>query len=598
MVSTGAPEIGVNSPKPIISSAIRVFAPTVSPFCRWEDAMKLRLFDLLAIACFAVSSLLGSAQSFAQNAYITNQGDNTVSVIATANNTVTTTIKDPRFNRLVGVAASPDQNRVYVANNGASMLLVISTATNSVIFSIPVGNGPVGVAVSPDGQTVYVANEGDSPGTVSVITTANNIVTPIRVGTGPYGVAVSADGSKVYVTNAFSNNVSVISAATNTLLGSPIAVGSDPRGVVVTPDGSKVYVANFGSNNVSVIDTTTGVATPINDSSFNAPLGVAVTPDGSKVYVTNFFGNTVSVIATATDTVTPVVSSSSCAGAIPVGSFPFGVSISPDGSTVYVANEGDGTKAGTVSVIATATNAVTTQVTVGFEPVALGVFISPEVVPVPASGTTCNGVYSGTFTGNIVVSAGQNCTFIDGGTVNGNVTVKPGGNFSSSGTKIQGTLTISGGTWSQVKNTQVAGDMQILDSPAAPTTAAPTISPTVATNSSSTATPVSPTSFLCGTTVLGDLTFDSNGTAAQIGAANPIVCAGNTITGQFEANNNTGTVLIFDNVVGRDMQVFKNTGLLDVVGNNIGGNLHCQNNSVLVMGGMNTAKNTQGECGP
>ena len=77
-----------------------------------------------------------------------------------------------------------------------------------------------------------------------------------------------------------------------------------------------------------------------------------------------------------------------------------------------------------------------------------------------------------------------------------------------------------------------------------------------------------------------------------------MICAGNTITGQFEADNNTGTVLIFDNVVGQDMQVFKNTGLLDVVGNNIGGNLHCQNNSMLVMGGMNTAKNAQGECGP
>jgi YVTN family beta-propeller protein len=554
--------------------------------------MKLRLFGLLVIAGFAAAGVLGSAQSFAQNAYITNQGDNTVSVITTATNTVTTTIKDPRFNTPVGVAASPDQNRVYVANNGSSTVSVISTATNMVIATIPVGNGPVGVAVSPDGKTVYVANAGSN--SVSVITTANNTVTTIGVGTFPYGVAVSADGSTVYVANAGSNSVSVIATANNTV--TTIGVGSDPRGVVVTPDGSKVYVANFGSNSVSVIPATGPVST-INDSSFNAPLGVAVTPDGSKVYVTNFFGNTVSVITTATDTVTPVVSSSSCAGAIPVGSFPVGVSISPDGRTVYVANEGNAVADGTVSVIATATNAVTAQITVGHQAVALGVFISPEVVPVPASGTTCNGVYSGTFTGNIVVSAGQNCTFIDGGTVIGNVTVKPGGNFSSSGTKIQGTLTISG-MWSQLQNTQISGDLQIVGSPASATTSVPTISPAAATISASTAMAANPTSFLCGTTVLGDLTFDNNGTDVQIGSANPIICAGNTITGQFEANNNTGTLLIFDNVVGRDMRVFKNTGLLDVVGNNVGGNLHCQNNSILVMGGMNTAKNTLGKCGP
>ena len=58
----------------------------------WEDAMKFRISGVLAIAGLALASLLGSAQSLAQNAYITNYGDNTVSVIATATNTVIATI--------------------------------------------------------------------------------------------------------------------------------------------------------------------------------------------------------------------------------------------------------------------------------------------------------------------------------------------------------------------------------------------------------------------------------------------------------------------------------------------------------------------------
>jgi YVTN family beta-propeller protein len=186
--------------------------------------------------------------------------------------------------------------------------------------------------------------------------------------------------------------VSVISTASNAVTAT-ITVGFDPRGVAVTPDGSKVYVANFGvpssvPGSVSVISA--GVATQITDPSFNAPLGVAVTSDGSKVYVTNFSGNTVSVITTATDMVTAVVNGSSCAAAIPVGSFPFGVTVSPDGSMVYVANQGNDVEAGTVSVIATASNTVTATITVGLQPVALDVFISPEVMSVPASGTTCN----------------------------------------------------------------------------------------------------------------------------------------------------------------------------------------------------------------
>jgi YVTN family beta-propeller protein len=59
------------------------------------------------------------------------------------------------------------------------------------------------------------------------------------------------------------------------------------------------------------------------------PKGVTVTPDGSKVYVTNRGRDSVSVIDTATNTVT---------AAIAVGQSPEGVAVTPDGSKVYVAN--------------------------------------------------------------------------------------------------------------------------------------------------------------------------------------------------------------------------------------------------------------------
>ncbi len=100
--------------------------------------MKLRISGLLAIAAFAVAGLLGSAQSLAQNAYITNYGSNTVSVIDTATNTVTATIPvgiDP-----YGVAVTPDGSKVYVANVGSNTVSVIDTATNTVTATIPVGS--------------------------------------------------------------------------------------------------------------------------------------------------------------------------------------------------------------------------------------------------------------------------------------------------------------------------------------------------------------------------------------------------------------------------------------------------------------------------
>jgi YVTN family beta-propeller protein len=149
--------------------------------------MKLHISGLRAIAAFAVACLLGSAQSLAQNAYITNGGSDTVSVIATATNTVTATV--PVGEAPLGVAVSPDGSKVYVANNGPGTVSVIDTATNTVIATIPVGNEPFGVAVSPDGSKVYVANFHSN--SVSVIATATNTVTAtIAVGVNPLAFGV------------------------------------------------------------------------------------------------------------------------------------------------------------------------------------------------------------------------------------------------------------------------------------------------------------------------------------------------------------------------------------------------------------------------
>jgi YVTN family beta-propeller protein len=323
--------------------------------------------SFFAAAVGVIMIILGGVPSSAQNAYITNSHDNTVSVIATATNTVVG-LPIPVGDFPFGVAVSPDGSKVYVTNTANLThnytVSVIATATNTVTATIPVGGFPTGVAVSPDGSIVYVATGGTN---VSVIATATNTVTAtIQVGYIPEGVvvAITPDGSKIYVANSSGNTVSVIATATNTVVGTiPLFF---PFGVAVTPDGSRVYVTSPVENSVSVIDTATNMVIGAPIPVGNSPFGVAVTPDGSKVYVANDGDNTVSVIATATNTVVGFP--------IPVGSNPYGVAITPDGSKVYVANDGDNT----VSVIATATNMVVAALPVGQGPIGFGVFIQPR----------------------------------------------------------------------------------------------------------------------------------------------------------------------------------------------------------------------------
>ena len=95
----------------------------------------------------------------------------------------------------------------------------------------------------------------------------------------------------------------------------------------------------------------------------HSPWILAVSPDGTRVYVPNQGSDTVSVINTASNTVVAT---------IPAGSQPVGAGVSPDGARVYVTN----TNANTVSVINSATNTVITTIPVGTAPT--GVAVTPD----------------------------------------------------------------------------------------------------------------------------------------------------------------------------------------------------------------------------
>src|ERR1700730_16395281 len=112
---------------------------------------------------------------------------------------------------------------LYVPNEGDATVSVIDTANDSVGATIPVGGAPDTAAVSPDGAYVYVACES---GVVSVISTASNsVVATIPVGTGAADiVAFSPDGTRAYVAHYYGGTTSVIDTASKSVVAT-IGVG-------------------------------------------------------------------------------------------------------------------------------------------------------------------------------------------------------------------------------------------------------------------------------------------------------------------------------------------------------------------------------------
>ena len=89
-------------------------------------------------------------------AYITNQGENSLSVINTHTNKVVKTINVG--NRPAGVVVSNNGKRVYITNPESKDISVIDTEKLLNIKTIKVGTSPLAIAISPDDQTIYVAD--------------------------------------------------------------------------------------------------------------------------------------------------------------------------------------------------------------------------------------------------------------------------------------------------------------------------------------------------------------------------------------------------------------------------------------------------------
>ena len=508
---------------------------------------------------FVAAALSVAHATGAPFAYVTNTGDNTVSVIDMAANAVIAVI--PVGNGPVGTALTPDGTHEYVLNFGAGTVSVIDTSTNTVVATISGEKNPVGISITPDGTRAYVTNASNS--TVAVIATATNTVdASIAVGSIPVGISISPDGGRAYVTNLGDGTVSVISTGTNTVVASIPLGAFGPATVAITPDMTHAYVTDSVSGMVSVIATATNtVMTTIRVG--NSPTGIAFTPDGAYAYVTNLGDNAVSVIATATNTVV--------GSPIPVGPFVRffgggGIAVNSDGSRVYVAN-GAGN---TVSVIATATNTVVATIPVGKFPTQVAIS-SPFTGPAPSSGTTCNGTYNGIFNGNLTVSAGQKCTFVNGG-VTGNVQ-QNGGSLTLIQTQVGGNVQVTGGgTFSISQGSIINGNLQVQSLPG-----------------------VSGQNQVCGTTVKGDLQFQNNGGAMLIGSTNASSCAGDKIGGNLDVHDNSAATTVVGNSVTGNLDAHNNTGSMQVFNNVVGMNLQCQNNSSIT-GGGNTATSKQGQC--
>ena len=241
----------------------------------------------------------------------------------------------------------------------------------------------------------FIGNSLDA--TVSVIDTATpeTEARTIPIAGEPLGIATNPTRIEAYAAVVTEEGDSALSVIVGVAEGfaevAVIPLGVfDPKGVAINPAGTRAWVTGgFEDNQVSVVnlDTRSETATialgndPLNPV---GPVGVAVNPALPKLYVANFNTGTVSVIDTIKNAVTSTITLAPC----PAGCAPLGVAVSPDGSRVYVTDY----FADTVWVINAATNTVVTGVTTDiFFPEGVAVNPAGSLVYVANLDTSGNG---------------------------------------------------------------------------------------------------------------------------------------------------------------------------------------------------------------
>jgi YVTN family beta-propeller protein len=276
--------------------------------------------------------------------------------------------------RPIDLLLTPDKKTLLVKDNRGLVVIDSETLEIRQELKLPDG-GPSthGIAITRDQTRAYVTSAQNGLFEVKIDTTGKvawgkKISVPGLGGKGNShagGIALSHDEKTAYVCLSRNNSLGIVSlGATN--VQKEIPVGVAPFDVVLSSDGKTAYVSNWGGRRAIASDKTaksSGTDTVITERGVAAsgtisvvdlekgaeiaqiptglhPSDLELSPNQTTLYVANANSDSVSVINTRTRMVTHNIATPP-EPSLPFGSAPNALALSPSGTELYVANGGN-----------------------------------------------------------------------------------------------------------------------------------------------------------------------------------------------------------------------------------------------------------------
>jgi YVTN family beta-propeller protein len=190
-----------------------------------------------------------------KTAYVTDSGNNTLTIVDIDSGVVIDTIKIGAFPH--GARINPVRDELYTANVKDGTVSVVDLQARKEVRRIPVGRKPIQVAVTPDGKKLYVTLAKDSAVAVIDLTMYKKTAT-IPVPNAPAQIYADSLGRYVVTANQGSTDrpgktISVIDANMDKIIRN-VPTGQMPHGVVISADGRYAYITNMGEDTVAKVD--------------------------------------------------------------------------------------------------------------------------------------------------------------------------------------------------------------------------------------------------------------------------------------------------------------------------------------------------------
>ncbi len=313
-----------------------------------------------------------------------DSGNNGVTVIDGSSNAFNTI--SPSQSSPWSLAVNPASNKIYVANSASSTVTVIDGSTNAVVDTVVTGANPRAIAVDPVKNLIFTANFGDATATIMDGSNDHTASQPVTI-TNPNLIAVNPLLAQVHgASSTQSSGFNFASSASPGGFGAGPFSNVGPVAVAFNPAAGMSYTL-FQDKNIEIDDESAphSFVVGVCGSTNSTPTAMDFNPNTNTIYIA-CAGNEITVLQNASGFFGGNQQSLSDSSAIS----PVAVAVNPVSNKIFVANAGDGSGNGSVTVIDGATNAVG-NLPIGGTPVAIAVNVASGKVYVQMITSGSNG---------------------------------------------------------------------------------------------------------------------------------------------------------------------------------------------------------------